>query len=198
MGAMKRYLAWPIALPLAVIGTLAAHSLGYRAAVPDAHAREHLLAASGHGYLQHAPLVVGVATAAALLGFFAAVLSSFLRRPTRAVQVKLVAGIPPLAFVVQEFVERALHDGRVQPELILSAPFLFGLAAQLPFALLAAAIAYALTTMARRLGAAIAARRRRPTRAPALTPPCATIVLPPASVLSRGYTGRGPPLARAH
>ena len=50
--AMRRYLAWPLALPLAVIGTLSGHSLGYWAAVPDAHAREDVLAASGHGYFQ--------------------------------------------------------------------------------------------------------------------------------------------------
>ena len=48
---MRRHLAWPIALPLAVIGSLAGHSIGYRAALPAAHERESVLASSGHGWL---------------------------------------------------------------------------------------------------------------------------------------------------
>ena len=52
---MKRQLPWLIAMPLAVVGTLAGHSVGYWAAVPDAHERAHVLAASGHGYLHVRP-----------------------------------------------------------------------------------------------------------------------------------------------
>ena len=44
---MRRWLAWPISVPLAVIGTLAGHSAGYRVAVPDVHERAHVLASSG-------------------------------------------------------------------------------------------------------------------------------------------------------
>jgi hypothetical protein len=193
---MRRLLAWPIALPLAVIGTLTGHSVGYRAAVPDGPTREHLLATTGHGYLEYAPLVVGLGSVAVLLAFCAAVVSSFRRRRIgSSVHVVLVAAIPPLAFVAQEFLERYLHDGRFGAELLVSAPFLVGLAVQLPFALLAAAIAYALTAVARRLGTALAARRRRPRHVVVLPAFGARVGGPRRSALSRGYTGRGPPLA---
>ncbi len=52
---MSGRLAWLIAVPLAVIGSLAGHSVGYRAAVPDLQERTQVLAASGHGYLDLTP-----------------------------------------------------------------------------------------------------------------------------------------------
>jgi hypothetical protein len=195
MSHMRRHLAWPIALPLAVIGTLAGHALGYRAAIPDPHAREHLLASSGHGYLEYAPLIVGLCSAAVFLAFLAAVVSSFLgRERARGAQIKLVAAVPPLAFVLQEFLERYAQDGQVHWGLLLSAPFALGLVAQVPFALLAAALAYALGRAAARVGAAIAARRPRPTRGRVAGTFFSSVVLPLRPALARGYAGRGPPL----
>ncbi len=192
---MRRYLAWPIALPLAVIGALAGHALGYRVAVPDAQARGQVLSASGHGYLDYLPLIVGLSSAAVLLAFCAAAVAAFRGRSIgRAAQIELVAAVPPLAFVAQEFLERYLHDGAVHWELLLSAPFLLGLAVQLPFALLVAAIAFALTEVAHRLGTALAARRRRPAPAARFGSFPRSIDLPRLTALSRGYTGRGPPL----
>ena len=192
---MRRFLAWPIALPLAVIGTLAGHSLGYRAAVPDAHARAHVLASSGHGYLEYAPLVVALCSAAILLGFLASVVSSFLgRERALGMQIRLVAALPPLVFVAQELLERYLHEGHVHWQVLLSAPFLLGLLAQVPFALLAAAVAYALGRVAEQLGAALAARRPRQARLRASRPRGSSVDLPLRPVLARGYAGRGPPL----
>ena len=192
---MRRFLAWPIALPLAVIGTLAGHSLGYRAAVPDAHERNHLLASSGHGYLEYAPLVIALCSAAILLGFLASVVSSFLGHERAfAVRIKLVAALPPLVFVAQELLERYLHEGHVHWQVLLSAPFLLGLLAQIPFALLAAAVAYALDRVAERLGAALAARRPRHVRPRGPHQGGSSVDLPLRPVLARGYAGRGPPL----
>jgi hypothetical protein len=192
---MRRHLAWPLALPIAVIGGLAAHSVGYRVAVPDPRLREEVLASSGHGYLDYAPLAVGLCTAVVLLAFAAGVLRSFFGRGGRGVQIKLLAGLPPLAFVTQEILERLVHDGHVQPSLLWSAPFVVGLAAQLPFALLAAAIAYALGGAAERLGRAIrAAGRPRLTLAFLHASFLVAADLAPRPVLARGYAGRGPPL----
>jgi hypothetical protein len=80
---MTRPVAWPIAVALAVVGMLAGHSFGYRAAVPGAHTRKHLPASSGHDYLDHAPLIVRVCAAVAL-GFVAAVIGAFFGRERRA------------------------------------------------------------------------------------------------------------------
>jgi hypothetical protein len=193
---MRRYLAWPIALPLALVGTLAGHSLGYRAAVPDPNVREHLLTASGHSYLEYAPVFVGLCSAAVLLAFLAMVARSFLgNERARGAQIKLVAAVPPLAFVLQELAERFLHAGRVDWHVLLSAPFVVGLLAQLPFALLAAAIAYALGLVAERLGIAIASRRRRPLRSRVAHRFLSSVDLLLRPAPARGYTGRGPPLA---
>ena len=66
------------------------------------------------------------------------------------------------------------HDGHVHWGLVVSAPFLLGLATQLPFGLLAAAIAFA-------LGAAAHASRRRQNRSPAARAPGRDSVSSPGS-----------------
>jgi hypothetical protein len=190
MRAMRRHLAWPIALPLAVIGSLAGHSIGYRAALPAAHERDSVLASSGHGWLEYAPLIVGLCSVAVVLAFVAAVIG---RERSRNVQLKLIAAIPPLTFVAQEFLERYLHDGSFSWGLLVSMPFVLGLAAQVPFALLAASIAFALGQAAERLSSALRSGKR-PRFAPVdFGPLPAAIDLPLRPVLARGFAGRGPP-----
>ena len=66
---------------------LAGQSFGYRAAVPSAHAREHLLASSGHDYLDYAPLILRVCAAAVTLGFIAA-------RHRRVLRARALGGPP--------------------------------------------------------------------------------------------------------
>ncbi|MDX6437845.1 MAG: hypothetical protein QOF45_428 [Gaiellaceae bacterium] len=194
---MRRRLPWLIAMPLAVVGTLAGHSVGYRAAVPDAHERAHLLASTGHGYLEYAPLVIALCLALAALGFVATVLAALGGRDTTGGtrQIKLVAALVPVAFVLQEVIERYAHDGHVHWELVVSAPFLLGLATQLPFALLAASIAFALATAAQRVAQAIRpSRRPRPRAVAATFLSWLPVDRPRQPVLGRGYAGRGPPL----
>jgi len=187
---MRHHLAWPIALPLAVIGSLAGHSIGYRAALPAAHERESVLASSGHGWLEYAPLLAGLCSVAVVLAFVAAVIG---RERRRTVQLKLVAAIPPLTFVAQEFLERYLHDGSIGWGLLVSMPFVLGLAAQVPFALLAGSVAFALGKAAERLSSALRSGKR-PRLAPVdFGPLPAAVDLPLRPVLARGFAGRGPP-----
>jgi hypothetical protein len=193
---MKRQLPWLIAMPLAVVGTLAGHSVGYWAAVPDAHERAHVLAASGHSYLAYAPLAMGLCVALAALGLVAHALAVFRGHDASGgTRIKLVAALAPAAFALQELVERFLHDGHLQGHFVLSAPFLLGLATQVPFALLAAAIAFALATAARHVAQTMRGAGRLRPRGIALTfLSWLSVDLPPAPVLARGYAGRGPPL----
>ena len=101
----------------------------------------------------------------------------------------------PAAFVLQELVERFLHDGHLHWHFVVTAPFFLGLATQVPFALLAAAIAFVLANAARHVAQAIRAARRPRPRGTALTfLSWLSADLPSAPVLARGYTGRGPPL----
>ena len=196
---MKRQLPWLIAMPLAVVGTLAGHSVGYWAAVPDAHERAHVLAASGHGYLHVRP-----ARARALRrARRARVRRARARLPSEdAIQsggtrITLVAAVAPAAFVLQELIERYVHDGHLHWELVASAPFLLGLAMQVPFALLAAAIAFALAATAQQVAAAIRAARLPRPRSTALTSlSWLSIDLPPEPVLARGHAGTRPSASR--
>ena len=57
---MRRCLMWLLVVPLAVAASQCAHWLAYRLAVPDASLRSEVLAESGHGYLDQAPLVGGI------------------------------------------------------------------------------------------------------------------------------------------
>lgn len=193
---MKRQLPWLIALPLAVVGTVAGHSVGYWAAVPDEQERAHVLASTGHGYLDYVPLVLALCGAFAALGFVAHALAAFRGGdPKGGTRIKLVAALAPAAFVLQELIERYVHDGHVHWQFVVSAPFLLGLATQLPFALLAAAIAFALATAARRVAHAIRAARLPRPRGVALSfRSWLSVDLRPEPVLARGYAGRGPPL----
>ena len=187
---MRRHLAWPIALPLAVIGSLAGHSIGYRAALPAAHERDSVLASSGHGWLQYAPLIVGLCSVFVFLAFAAAV---FGRKRSRSVQLKFVAAIAPLTFVAQELLERYLHDGTIAWGLVVSMPFVLGLAAQVPFALLAASIAFALGKAAERLSSVLRGGQRPRIAAVDFGWIPSTVDLPLRPVLARGFAGRGPP-----
>lgn len=195
---VKRQLSWLIAVPITVIGTFAGHSVGYGAAVPDAHERAHLLASSGHGYLDYAPVLLSICVALVVLGFVASLLSAFGDRRTTSPpngRVALVAALAPAAFVLQELLERYLHDGHVHWALFVSAPFLFGLMTQVPFALLAAAIAFALASAAQRAGQVLRrllGRRLRPIDVTFLS--WLSIDPPFERALARGYASRGPPL----
>ena len=193
---MRRRLPWLVAAPLAVIGIIAGHSVGYRAAVPDAHDRAQVLASSGHGYLEYAPLAIALCLALVALGFLALTFDAFVARGARRERrrIALISTLAPLTFALQELIERYAHDGHLHWEVVVSAPFLWGLIAQLPFALLAAAIAYALTVTARTLGRVVAAWRRRPLTAALLVVAWPGVDLPREPVLARGYAGRGPPL----
>jgi hypothetical protein len=195
---MRRHLAWPIALPLAVLGALAGHAAGYRVAVPDAHERAHLLEQTGHGYFAYIPIVVGVGLALAVLGFAAMVIAAVRHghRRWRGARTPawLVALLPPLGFVLQEHVERYTRHGEFEWATALEPAFLVGLAMQLPFALLVALVAYALGRLAECVAGLIAAAAppRLRVAVPSLALP-ARIDLPLAPILARGYSGRAPP-----
>ena len=191
---MRRHLAWPLAVPFSVLGVLAAHWLSYRLVVPDSHERGHLLAATGHGYLSYAPLIVGVSFALIVLGFGCAVVRELRGvTPGAGAPAWLVGLLPPLAFVVQEYVERYMQHGWVEWGVALEATFVVGLALQVPFALVAAAATLLLTRAARGL-AAIVSR--------SLAPRVLNLGLfllpvhpdlPRTPLLALGYAGRAPP-----
>jgi hypothetical protein len=194
MGVMRRRLSWSLTIPLALIGSLAGHQLGYRLAVPDPHERAHALERSGHGYLDFAPAFVSVAIAVLLLAFVAAVVRRLRgNAPTGRLPLLGAGLLPPLAFLLQEHAERYLHQGSVPWDTIVQAPVMAGLLLQVPAALLAVALAGWLTRLADRVAARL--EQAPPQAAPAekLQHPGGGVDLPRRPVLALGYAGRGPP-----
>jgi len=193
----RAQLAWPIALPLTVLSALAGHSAGYRVVVPDVHERAHMLEQTGHGYFAYVPIAVGVGLALGILGFAAMVVAALRQGRVGArasTPAWLVALLPPLGFVLQEHVERYGRHGAIEWATALEPAFLVGLALQLPFAFLAALVAYAFGRLAERVAALIVARGLPQicVSVPSLAP-SVSIALPRAPVLARGYAGRAPP-----
>jgi hypothetical protein len=175
-------------LPLAVVGWLSAHAAAYGLVVPDAHERAHLLASSGHGYLEHAPLLAATCVVLAAGGFFLRACG----RGDGRIPAWALGILPVVGFAVQEFLERVLYGGGLSWGTALEPVFLVGLALQLPFALVAALVGRALT------GLADAVASREPPR-PRLAPRT-DLPLPRAAerrstaVLAAGHAGRAPPL----
>ncbi len=176
-------------------GLLVAHTLGYRLAIANSHARADALAHSGHGYFGYAPFAVAVCLGLLLSALAYQVAAGFRGERRRAAASPLIVVLPPLAFVIQEFVERLIHVGHVPLTLVLQPAFLIGLALQLPFALAALLVAWALDSAAHAVGRALAARPRLTYPGFVPVPVCVAAAPRPAG-LSRGYGERAPPFLR--
>lgn len=194
---MRQRLAWLSTVPLMVTGLLVGHGLGYRLALPDAHARADALAHSGHGYLAYTSVALIVCLGLLLLALAFRAVAGFHGAPSSPAASPALVLLPPVAFAVQEYVERLVYSGHVSWTTALQPSFLLGLALQLPFALAALLIAWALDVFAHAVGRALAAA--------AVPLPCLRLFVPfPARVpavpsragLARGYAERAPPLLR--
>jgi hypothetical protein len=188
----RRALARLSAFPLLVLGTLAAHGAAYRLVEPDAHERAAVLAGSGHAYLDQAAFVLAAAVALLLAGLATRFADGLRHRRTVAAPGWALAIVPPLAFVLQEHLERILSSSGLSPG--LEPAFLVGLALQLPFALAALLVARTLSDAAEALGHALASVR--PPHAagrPASVAAPARLALPHSRPAGRGSSERGPP-----
>ena len=193
---MRRSLAWLVAVPLMLVGSEAAHALAYRFAYPELHVRMQVLLVTGHGYLRWLPLVLGAAAAVVALSLLVTAADAARGRAPRGLPAWAFALLPPIAFVVQEHLERLLHTGVFPWQEFGTPTFVPGLAFQLPFALLAYAAARLLLRTAERAGRAVArvAPPRPRLAAIVLAPPAAEPSLPRAALIARGLAKRGPPL----
>jgi CDP-diglyceride synthetase len=176
-------------------GLLAGHLLAYRLAYSDPHARADALAHSGHAYFGYVPLALSVSVGVLLAGLALQAASAFRGEPRRAATSPLIVLLPPIAFVVQEFTERFAHNGNVSWTVVLQPAFLLGLAFQLPFALAALLVAWALDSAARAVGRALSARPL-PLFSPFVPDPVYIVAAPRPAGLARGYGERAPPFAR--
>lgn len=193
---MRRHLAWVSIAPLMVGGLLAGHFLGYRVATPDAHERADALAHSGHGYLGYAPLALAVCFGLLLTALLFRAVAGYRGDPLRPAASRAIILLPPLAFVVQEHVERLLYSGGVPWTAALDPSFLVGLALQLPFALAALLLAWALDSVAHAVGRILAASRPSLVFSAFVPHPVRVPATPRPAGLARGYGERAPPFLR--
>jgi hypothetical protein len=177
-------------------GLFAGHWLGYRLAIPDAHTRADALAHSGHGYLGDAPLALTTCVLVLIAAFVFRALVGFRGQPRRAAASPMLVLLSPAAFVVQEHVERLVHSGQMPWTAALQPSFLVGLALQLPFAVAALLIAWALDSVAHAVGRAMVTGPPHPL-VPLFVPlPAYSATAPRPAGLARGYGERAPPLLR--
>lgn len=194
MLGMRQRLAWLSTAPLMFAGLIAGHLLAYRLVYSDAHARADALARSGHAYLGYVPLALSVSLGVLLAGLALQAAAGFRGETRRPVASPLIVLLPPTAFVVQELAERLAHTGHVPWTLVVQPAFLLGLAFQLPFALAALLIAWALDSAARAVGEALGARQPLPTFPTFVPAPAYAAAAPRTAGLARGYGERAPPL----
>jgi hypothetical protein len=191
---------WVLCVPLAVASWLGAHCLAYWLVSPGAEQHMGMHAEHGHAYLGYGPAIGILGLVLVLTGLLSCVGEGLRgRRPPRP-PVRLFALLPPVGFAVQEHAERLIGTGAVPYDLVFEPTFLVGLALQLPFALAALLVAFALHAAGFRLGGVLASRLafRRPVRA---TPPLLALLPEPAllvapSVLALGHGQRAPPSSR--
>jgi hypothetical protein len=179
-----------VCAPITVAGLFAAHALSYRLTTGSAHDAHALLESTGHGYL-HPVQTVGLAVAVALS--LAGVLMRLRCERGSSRGAWWIALAPPLAFVVQEHTERLVNDGVLPTGLVLQPVFVFGLLLQVPFAVLALALARMLLALADRVAAAVrpTCRIGRSRAAPRRVPLTVARLL--VAPLARRGAGRAPP-----
>jgi hypothetical protein len=188
-------LAYAVSLPLMAVGSLAAHSLAYRAAVPDEGRRLGVLAGSGHGYLAYGHLAVALCVTVLVVALAVVVFAARKGCICRAPPVWLVALVAALSFTVQEHVERLLVGGELPLDAVSEPTFAVGVALQLIFAAAAALLARALQAFGEVIGQALAGRRRQhPFGGSSPSVREASAVLAPVSIVALGHAQRGPPL----
>jgi hypothetical protein len=153
---MRRGAAWGLALPLALVGSQAAHAFAYSLVYPQADTRALKLLATGHAYLSWLPVVFAGAGAAAVVSLAVTAFDAARGRRARHAPAWAFGLIPPAGFVLQELLELSLHTGTFGWRAILAPTFLPGLLLQLPFGLAAYVAARLLLRVAEHVGRTLA------------------------------------------
>jgi hypothetical protein len=184
---MRHAVAWLLALPLVLAATSAAHALDYRLVVPNAGARATLLAATGHGAGDWLPLLLATSISLTIIALATS--------GTGAPRIGPFLAAPSLVFVLQEHLERLLHDGSFPWHLVTDPTFAPGLALTIPFGFAAYFAARAILYAARAAAQVLEPIRFSSfTEALPLAPASATVLLVP--VLASQRATRGPPAVR--
>ncbi len=179
------------------IGSLAAHALTYPLVAARAETGQRVSAErSSTGLASHSVLALGII--AALLGAVGVswLVARLRGRVRPGASPWLFFSLPPLAYSLQELIERLLHAEAAPFSAVLEPRFLIGLALQIPVGLVALLVARLLLRVVHRIFRALARPRLSSVRlrsSPARLP--ASCALPRIPALALGYPQRGPPIA---
>ncbi|HYX86719.1 MAG TPA: hypothetical protein VE777_17245 [Gaiellales bacterium] len=193
----RRRIAWLVVLPLALLGSEAAHAAADALFGSPAGDRGELFDGAGPGAAA-VPALIALAVAAVVLGLAGRVAGVWPATRCRAVARTPFAVLAPLAFVLQEHLELLLHTGRVPVGAALEPSFLPGLALQLPFALAGYVIARALLRLADGVRGLVSRRRGALGRGARIPLPRPRDEAASRRLVGWAHSGRAPPaLARA-
>ncbi len=190
-------MTWLLIVPLALLGSEAAHGLDFWLAAPDPADRARLLQSTGHGGEGFVPMAIAFCGLLLLLALVGRALEARCTEPSARLSFAPFAFLPLLAFALRELMERSSEHGELVLRTFTEPIVLSGLALQLPFALLAFLVGRALLSAVDRLGSALVGERRTPRLALSTVSllPVATDVQRP-SPLAFAVSGRGPPFRR--
>lgn len=194
---MRRAIAVLVTAPIVLLGSVAAHQLAYLLADPAAAPRARRLAETGHGYLAHVPLMAIACGTVVAIGCLLALRAELAGPGAVRARAWPYALAAPAGFAIQEHAERLAATGHVPFGAVLEPTFLPGLAMQLPFALLAWAVAWLVLRSAQTVALAVRRRRsaapRRTPRIGALPVPACPLRVSALAVLATSAAGRAPP-----
>jgi hypothetical protein len=192
---MRARLLWPF-LPALVLAEHVGHVLVHRIEEPDAHARAQLLTQTGHGYMDYLQAPLGLCLVLVAATLVSRVIAGFRQRPKRAAPSWWWAGLPAVAFVLQEPLGEVAHAGAFEWSMLLSPVSLLGATLEFGCGLLCLILVRKLLAAAHNVGCAFAgAASCRPRLAPlAVELSCAQIALPRRLALAHGAGERAPPL----
>src|SRR5712691_877246 len=170
---MRRRLPWLIALPLMAAGSFAAHALSYVVAGTRAgggvdgeiHGASERTSA---GVAGHSVLPVGLLVALGIGAGTAWLVGCARGKRGQGASPWLFFALPPLAFSVQELIERLVNAEVAPFQAALEPRFLLGLALQIPLGVVALLVARALLRVVRRIARALV--RPRPSVVPRRAP----------------------------
>lgn len=192
---LRRSCVWLVAVPLMLAGSQAAHALAYRLAYPSLSVRVNALAMSGHGYLGRLPLAFGLLGAVVVCSLVWVMVDSVRGGTPRPIPPVAFAVLPPLAFTLQEFVERWIAVGGLPWWMVEQPTFRIGLLLQLPFGLVTFVVSRLLLRGTHELGRRLAESRSRSLPAwgsPRLSRPSHDVLAPARPRAC--WSTRGPPL----
>jgi hypothetical protein len=191
---MRPRLLWPF-LPALVLAEHVGHVLVHRIEEPDAHARAQLLTQTGHAYMGYLQAPLGLCLALVAATLVSRVIAGFRQRPMRAAPSWWWAGLPALAFVLQEPLGEVVHAGVFEWSMLLSPVSLLGATLEFGCGLLCLILVRKLLAAAHNVGRAFAgAASCRPRLVSITAELCCPQIAPPSRLaLAHGAGERAPP-----